>query len=327
MGTFQSQLSEAVRLKKGRAFEEAWQIFASLAETHPASAYFWSNYAHLALMMNRISDARQFAEHALSLDPHAHFTRTLYADILLRQEDFQSALEIVRELMSRKPELIVLRKLVKAAEKQKKLPELESDFREWLARYPDNEELQTIAAEYFHKIGDTGAAIRLYEKLVAAGKASDFAYERLIALKTRGKSPAEKIRELETILKLPTHQKNVHLLGLLAQEYKKAEMWDKAEEIYRRLLQLAPNNLFHKKQMGFLYAKKGEPEQAIAILQDCLLKDPDDAYVRSALFSAMQKVGAKEQALELIDKILLRYPEKKSYFGIRKKVRKWGSET
>lgn len=325
MPTFRTQLDEAIRLKKAKEFEAAWQLFSRLAEQHPSNAYFWSNFAHLAMVMNRISEAREFIERALSLDPHTRFSRSLYADILLRQQDFHSALDIVRELMEKKPELILLRKLVKTAEKQKHLPELENLFREWLVRYPDNGELQSLAAEYFYKIGQTETAIQLYEKVVQHNKTDDFAYERLIALKTQGKSAEEKIRELETIVKLPTHRKNIYLLGLLAQEYKKAKMWDKAEETYRRLMQLTPGNLFYKKQMGFLYAKKGNPERAIVLLEDCLLEDPDDTYVRSALFTAYQKLNAKERALETIDKILLRYPEKKSYFGIRKKVRKWGN--
>ncbi len=326
MNIFQTRLNEAIRLKKAKEFEAAWQLFSELAEEHPANAYFWSNFAHLAMVMNRFSQAREFIERALSLDPHAQFSRSLYADILLRQQDFHSALDIVRELMEKKPELILLRKLVKTAEKLKCLPELENLFREWLVRYPDNGELQSLAAEYFHKIGQTDTAIQLYGKIVQSNKADDFAYERLIALKTQGKSAEEKIRELEMIVKLPTHQKNIYLLGLLAQEYKKAKMWEKAEETYRRLMQLAPGNLFYKKQMGFLFAKKGNPEQAIVLLEDCLLQDPDDTYVRSALFAAYEKLNAKEQALATIDKILLRYPEKKSYFGIRKKIRKWGDK-
>ncbi|MBW1777741.1 MAG: tetratricopeptide repeat protein [Deltaproteobacteria bacterium] len=323
MNTFQTRFNEAIRLKKAKEFEAAWQRFSELAERHPSNAYFWSNFAHLALVMNRLSAAREFIERALSLDPHVHFSRSLYADILLRQQDFHSALEIIRELMEIHPEMILVRKLVKTAERMKCLPELENLFREWLVQYPDNGELQSLAAEYFHKIGQTDTAIQLYEKIVQGNKADDFAYERFIALKTQGKSIEDKIRELETIVKLPTHQKNIYLLGLLAQEYKKAQMWEKAEETYRRLMQFTPGNLFYKKQMGFLYAKRGNPEHAIVLLEDCLLQDPDDTYVRSALFSAYQKLNAKEQALATIDKILLRYPDKKSYFGMRKKVQKW----
>ncbi len=75
--------------------------------------------------------------------------------------------------------------------------------------------------------------------------------------------------------------------------------------------------------MGFLYAKKGDLSRAIEILSDCLLRNPDDTFVHSALFSAYRKAGQKGAALQLIEQILHRYPEKKNYFGLRKKVEKW----
>jgi predicted Zn-dependent protease len=320
---FNTQLNEAIRLKRGKKYISSWEIFSSLSRCNPQSAFFWSNFAHLAFVMNRFQEARQFAEHALSIDSKSRFSRSLYAEILLKQKEINSSLEILRELVEEKMEVPLLKKLIKASEQNDKLVELENYFDEWIQKYMDNVEFATLAAEFYHKIGKTDRSIEIYQQIVSDGKATDFAYERLIALKTKGKSSPEKIYQLETILKLHSQEKNIHLLGLLAQEYKNNREWDKAEQVYRKIMSLAPDNLFQKKQMGFLYAKKRDWERTIETLTDCLLNDPDDHFVRNSLLSACKKTGKKQEALQLIDKILNRYPEMRNYFGIRKKVEKW----
>lgn len=320
---FKARLDEAVKLKQAKQLNPAWEVFRELARENPASAYFWSNYAHLALLLNRLPEARQFAEQALSLDPRSRFSRLFYAEILIRQNEAALALEIVRELMDEKPEIPLLKKLLKALKSEEAVAALASYLQDWLRRYPGHPELLSTAAEFYHKSGETDRAIELYQEMVQKGDASEFAYERLIALKTLGLSSEEKITQLEAILKLSSRKTNVHLSGLLAQEYKKAGAWEKAEQTYREILKLAPNDLFQKKQLGFLYARKGDWERAIEILSDCLLNDPDDTYVRTSLFSAFQKAGAKTAALQLIEQVLARYPDRKSYFGLAKKVRQW----
>ncbi len=218
---FHSRWDEAVKLKQAKKLDLAWEAFTALAEENPHSAFFWSNYAHLALMKNRIQQARQFAEHALSIDSHNRFCRSLYADILLQSGDSDYALALIRKLMEEKLDVILIKKLVKECEHQKRLKEVETDFQECLHRYSDDDELLAVAVEYYHKIGKTNEAIEYYQKIINQGKATDFIYERLIALKTHGKSSAEKIKQLEVLLKMPSQKKNIHLLGLLAQEYKK----------------------------------------------------------------------------------------------------------
>ncbi|MCH8010887.1 MAG: tetratricopeptide repeat protein [Candidatus Marinimicrobia bacterium] len=326
---FQSQLDEAVLLKKEKNYNDSWELFSELAKSNPHSAYFWSNFAHLAFLMNRHQKAKKFSETALSISPRSRFIRSLYSSILLRTNNTAASLEIIQELIEEKMEIPLLMKLVKVGESLGILTDLEPYFNEWIQRFHNDGEFVSTAAEYYHKIGNTEKAIELYQRVVSEGKSSDFAYERLIALKTEGKSGPEKIRQLEMILKLPSQEKNVHLLGLLAREYKKSKEWENAEQTYRKILAISPDDLFQKKQMGFLYAKRGSLAEAAEILKDCLLKDPDDHFVRSSLFAAFRKMFAeslgdgKEQALQFIDQLLLRYPEKRNYLGIRRKVEKW----
>lgn len=321
--SFNTRLSQAVQLKKSKKYQPAWELFQVLADDNPRSAYFWSNFAHLALLMNRWRQAKEFVETALSLEPNHRFSRSLHARVLLHFQELTDALDTVRQLDEAKPNLFLLRSLVKAFERADRLPELADLFNDWLQRHGDDADFVSIAAEYFHKIGNNEKAIELYQNLMKRGKANDYAYQRLIALKTVGKSHEEKVRQLEMIVKMPEQGKNVHLLGLLAQEYKKLGEFDKAEQIYRTIAKLAPQDLFQRKQTGFLYAKKGDHAQAIEILSRCLLDDPDDVYVRSALFAAYHKQGDKEGAKNLIRQILARYPEKKIYYGQLKKVEKW----
>ncbi len=321
--SFRKRLDQAVQLKKSKNYQPAWELFQILAGDNPRSAYFWSNFAHLALLMNRWRQAGEFVETALSIEPNHRFSRSLYADVLLHFQELPAALEAIQEISAEKPNLFLLRKLVKAYEKAGQLSQLSDLFDDWLQRYGEDSDFVSLAAEFFHKMGDNEKAIGLYQNLMKHGKANDYAYQRLIALKTEGKSLEEKIRQLEIILKMPSQGKNVHLFGLLAQEYKKLHEFDKAEQIYRKISQLAPQDLFQKKQTGFFYAKKGDLVPAIELLSQCLLADPDDVYVRSALFAAYRKQGDKEGAKNLIRQILARYPEKKIYYGRLKKVEKW----
>ncbi len=320
---FEAELNEAIRLKQKKEYHRAWELFDEISKSNPRSAYFWSNYAHLAFLMNRYQKAKEFSETALSIDPLSRFVRSLYSSILLHTNDTASSLELIQELIEEKMEVPLLKKLVKAGESLGILNDLEPYFNDWILRFHSDREFVSTAAEYYHKIGKTEKTIELYQRLVSEEKSNDFIYERLIALKTLGKSSQEKIRELEIILKLPSQERNIHLLGLLAREYKKSKEWGKAEQTYRKILSINPDDLFQKKQMGFLYARSGNLEQAVEILKDCLFKDPDDHFVRSSLLSAFKKMNSKEKALQFIDQLLLHYPEKKSYLGIRKRVEKW----
>lgn len=323
---FEAQLNEAIRLKQSKDFHQAWELFKQLSKENPRSAYFWSNYAHLAFLMNRSKDARRFAESALSLDPGSRFSRSLYASILLRSKEVVQALDLIKELIEEKLEIPLLRKLVKVSESLNLLSELDPYFNDWMIHYSEDSGFVGVAAEYYQKAGKTERAIELYEQIVNQDKTNKFAYERMIDLKTRGKSGPEKIHQLEMILKLPSQGKNVHLLGLLAREYKKVEDWGKAEQVYRKILALEPGNLFEKKQMGFLYSRQKNWAGTVELLTECLMKDPDDHFVRSSLFSAFKNSGGKSEALKFIDQLLLQYPEKRNYLGIRKQVEKWQQE-
>lgn len=323
---FSEKLKEAVRLKQGKDYQTAWHIFSNLAgETNPDSAYFWFNYAHLAFLMKRYDQAKSLVETALSIDPRDRFSRSLYAGLLLRSGDGESALTIVDELMEKQPEIPLLRKVVAESERRNILRELQPFMEKWLVRYEQDPELLSIAAEFFHKIGQDEKAIQYYQQVVDREPENQFAYERLLALKTAGKGIEERIKQLTLILKMPSREKNVHLLGLLAREYKKAGDWDRAERTYRKILSVDPNNLFERKQLGFLYAKKGDHHAAADILQDCLTADPDDHFVRSSLISCWKKMKAKNEALAFIDQLLNRYPEKRNYYGIRNKIKNWPS--
>jgi len=318
-----AELDEAIRLKKQKDFHRAWELFEKLAKSNPHSAYFWSNFAHLAFLMNRYQEAKEFLEAALSINPRSRFSRSLYSSILLRTKNTVASLELIQELVEEKMEIPLLKELVKVSDSLGILVDLEPYFGDWIHQFHENEEFVSISAEYYHKIGKTEKAINLYQQLISEGKSNDFIYERLIAMKTEGKSGEEKIRQLKMILKMPSQERNIHLLGLLAREYKKNKAWEKSEQTYRKILTIDPDNLCQKKQMGFLYAKRGSAIEAIEILKDCLLKDPDDHYVRSSLLSVFKKSKGKEEALQFIDQLLLRYPEKRNYLGIRKKVEKW----
>lgn len=219
---FPEKLKEAVRLKQGKDYQTAWQIFSNLAgETNPDSAYFWFNYAHLAFLMKRYDQAKSLVETALSIDPRDRFSRSLYAGLLLRSGDGESALTIVDELMEKQPEIPLLRKVVAESERRNILRELQPFMEKWLVRYEQDPELLGIAAEFFHKIGQDEKAIQYYQQVVDREPENQFAYERLLALKTAGKGIEERIKQLTLILKMPSREKNVHLLGLLAREYKK----------------------------------------------------------------------------------------------------------
>ncbi len=320
---FNEKLNQAVRFKKEKDFQSALPIFEELAESNPGTAYFWFNYAHFVSLINRHKDARTFVENALSIDPSHRYSRSLYAGILLRNGEIEPALEIVDELMEKQSEIPLIRKLVKESEKLRLLPKLQSYFEKWLIRFGNDTGFLSIAAEYYHKIGNNIQAIHYYEKVVEQDKQNQFAYERLVDLKTTGKTGDERIKQLNMILKLSDQANNVHLLGLLAREYKKVKDWDNAEQTYRKILALEPNNLFERKQLGFLYSKKGDSVLAADILKECLMADPEDHFVRSSLISCWKKMDAKDDALAFLDQMLNRYPEKKNYFGIRNRVSKW----
>jgi predicted Zn-dependent protease len=179
----------------------------------------------------------------------------------------------------------------------------ENVLRQAAARYPESELLQKAAsAEEINREGAGG--VNKYRER--------FAHH----------APQEAAAEIEAVLVMPVYANDSELLLYLAELYKKLEKYDKAADIYSRLLALK-NSEYIRKMLGYALYRSGDRQQAASYLKSVLMEKPDDPFLSSTLFKIYKEKADIEGLEKLVSEVLAVKPEAKHLYGLLRKAQKW----
>lgn len=316
-------LQEALRLKREKRHEEAWQLFQVLAEDFEDSSFFHANRAHLALLVGRPEEGADFAGEALRLRPDNTFARSIFARLLSELGRDEDALEQLRLRLEQEFDRFDFKRLVQFCANAGELETAERVFVQWQPLRKDDPDFFLAMAEGYRKLGRKQKAAELYARVLELEPDHAFAQQQALAVKLEETDSAAGVRELELMLRLPENQNSVHLLNLLARALKKEGRYEEAAEAFRKLLALEPDNRYYQKQLGFVCSKWGNYRAVVQLLTPCFEEDPDDVYVSRTLLAAMRRTGQKTEALRLMDRMIARHPKPGRFYGLKKQISRW----
>lgn len=134
-----------------------------------------------------------------------------------------------------------------------------------------------------------------------------------------GRSVAEAIAEIETILVLPEYERDGDLRLCLAELHKKAGRFDRAAAVYEKLLQQRENG-FVRKLLGFALKRAGDLGAAQGQLRLAFLEDPTDHFITAALGKLYREQDDAEGWKNLLNEALARHPEAVRLHGLIKRA-------
>ncbi|MEK7812966.1 MAG: tetratricopeptide repeat protein [Candidatus Desantisbacteria bacterium] len=315
-----SPLEKAIELKRNRRFKEALTIFNELIANGAKDAFLFSNLAHLYFLLKDYKQSLSMIEHSIAIKEPNAFVANLKAEILIQLNRDTEAEAWLHQSIQASMDKEAIKKLARLYLKNKRFEEALVYINRALDNCGYDRDIMLLKGEVLTKMGHKQEAEEVIKIIVAKDPKDEFAYQRLIMLKLEDKPSDEIIRELETIISVPSRAASARLRYLLANAYKEMKRYQDAICEYHEVLKLKPDYVFARKQLGFCLSKIKDYAGAIQVLSEVFAQEPEDTYVRSALISAYEKTGRQDEAKELLSNILSLRPDQKQLIGIMKKM-------
>ncbi|MFH1727836.1 MAG: tetratricopeptide repeat protein [Pseudomonadota bacterium] len=137
-----------------------------------------------------------------------------------------------------------------------------------------------------------------------------------------GKEIDKVLEEIESLRLIPKYREDADLLQYLAGLYKKQEDFEKAIEIYEKLL-LLRDDLFTRKMLGFTYYKMGDYKSSFKYLKNVFFEAPFDNYLVQTIFNIFHKTFGYAEYVEYINEVIAKNPQAKYLYGYIKRAKKW----
>ncbi|HHG75474.1 MAG TPA: tetratricopeptide repeat protein, partial [Persephonella sp.] len=162
-------------------------------------------------------------------------------------------------------------------------------------------------ADSYYNLGEVEKARQIYRKFIQkysnTPEAIDAAYQ-LTVLEMKG-STGNIAQQIESFIKKYPNYPFVNLLRIqLADHYLENKDFEKAEQIYRQVIQQdvkESDYAFYK--LGYLYYQKGDKYKAVKILEDYLNKFPNGEFLinaKSLLVKIYQEQGDLDKAIAVL---------------------------
>lgn len=270
----QGCLNLSYALNELHRFDEAEAFARRAAEAMPDSADAHANLARTLIGTRRVEEARTACETALRLNPGSLAARTVLGSIQLESGELSGAIESFEAALGQnRGNPALLANLGKAYEKQQRFEEAEAHFRMAVELAPET-------ARYYLDLGTVLAARRRFaeaEKVFRLGleKApGHLELSRNLVLSLRDQAKFEEAEGLfrELVGRCP---KSAALHAQFGLTLLCAERGDDAEAQFRKALELDPEEpdaLFGK---ASILNGKREEREALSILQQILIREPD----------------------------------------------------
>lgn len=294
-----------IELEKNKNFHEAYELITAALDEYPLNPFFLKGEIYILYRLGRLKEARQKAEIRLDQFKEDAFFLITYLNILASLKNTKKDIEdLIDKILSwgiRDENLLVFitRLSAKMLGSSKGLDVLKHA----VSIMPDSKILK--------KMLDDDQKDTSFESKFARYK-KEFS----------GKSINDAIDEIETILGIPDYANDYELNLYLAGLYKEAEMFEKAIDLYKKLLLLKDND-FARKMLGYVYYKKGDMLNALVHLKDVFLKNPFDHYLYTTIFKICEGLNDYQELEGIFKKALLLSPNAKHLYGLIKKAEKW----
>ncbi|PIS25985.1 MAG: hypothetical protein COT45_01400 [bacterium (Candidatus Stahlbacteria) CG08_land_8_20_14_0_20_40_26] len=313
MDTYREKLKLAGRLRKEKRYREALALYKEIEGE--GDSFYLSQVGYLYYLMGDFSTCLLYIERAIRLGNRSPFTKKIKLLALAKLSAWDE-IETCDAEKNDVRELVWIIKDKGNIELAKRLIKRRLSF---VTSTREKAELLSLLALMTE---DPSESVRLYKEAQTLMPESKFLTERLLLSKIKNIPREDAIRELELLLLVPTHRENPHIHSLLGRLYSKKGDETKAVECFKKAYELS-KTAFNRNMLGFSYKRLEMYEEAKELLSVSFLDQPDNYYVRTALFNILKALDEKEVVLSLISRALSAHPEAKTLYGLKKKAEKW----
>ena len=266
-----------------RDFKSAGEVFGKLNKEYPKDRRGLVGVTETMVAEGRINDAIKEMNTAIQAEPERRDLKLFVADLDVRAEQYDTAIQIFQGLLDKDPR---------------------------------NADLLWRIAEVYRRKGDLNTAI---DKFRASSQAAPNDPKPLLqlALLMDGTGRADQGQPIyEQILKIQPD--NAVALNNLA--YLKAEKGidlDSAQTMAQRALQKEPNSPEISDTLGWIYIKRNLSEEAVRVFQDLVVKEPKNAKFHYHYGLALYQKGDKSSTKRELETALQDRPSKDDEAKIR----------
>jgi tetratricopeptide (TPR) repeat protein len=251
-----------IMLRQQEKSEEAHQAFAKAAELAPDNPASLNQLVEMDIDEKRYDTAMERVRQQLQKQPGMALAHFLEAKVYAAQEDWLHTEAALRKAIERDPNFApAYNLLISVYLEENKLSEAISLLEAGLAKDPRNEEALTILAGVYDQTKDHAKARDTYEKLLAINPKSTTALNNLADIYS------ERFNRL-----------------------------DRAYELAQQAHSLEPADGSIADTLGWILYKRGDYQQALALLRESAAKMPDDPEIQFHLGMTNYMMGQQDAA-------------------------------
>ncbi len=313
--------------KNNGSMDKAVECMEKARDLAPKEASYWDDVGYFNIQMGMVEKGAECEKRALQLDPRMAVAHVNLAWMHSLSQTWDASIREMEQAVSMEPENadyqarlgaaygdkiglwttngVLWRLPVQVRTKEGELQWLdksEEALKKSLALNPTNSAIHYSLAVVYEKKNMPDKALVELETAVA-GDPENILCRRILGEAYRGAGRfADAIREHERVLIVSTNR-SVDM-AVLADDYfaqgdanhTNAEPWNKAAELYQKLISLDSNNVFALNSLGWLYLQQGDSTGSIAVLSRAVELDPKMADAHGNLANAYLASGHTDKA-------------------------------
>ncbi len=188
--------------------------------------------------------------------------------------------------------------LIDTYREQKQWPDATRTAQEAVKKLPNDKSLKLVLAQQLADDGKADEAIQLAKAQLKGGNDDRETYVALSQVYTRlkrWKDAEEALAQAEKLAHRPEEQEYVKFV--LGSIYERQKKYDQAEQTFRQVLQIDPNNTMTLNYLGYMLADRNTHlEEALNLIKRAVELDPQNGAYLDSLGWAYFRLGNYDQA-------------------------------
>lgn len=314
-------VEEALKRKRKGDYARAIALFEEAIETQGETPFLLSHLGHCFFLAGDLVQARHLLEESIRRDPRNSFAMSFLARVAEKEGNAKEQIELLSEAVSISGDdvharVALLWALVKAGKAKKAVAHAE-----WLVgKASENQAALKAAAVAFRRAGQNDDANGALKKMLALDPNEGFALKELLDLS--GDRDAEKLSEIERLLKLPANRMNRELMCMRVKLLEGAGDIARAVDAAKEAAESFPDDRRVKMALALIFARAGRPRDSLPLLSDLIRADPGDFYLHNSFAGAAEKGRFLEDAYAFYTELIRESPLDKKLFGWRRRIQR-----
>ena len=283
--THEQVLQQGVDAHKEGKLQEAERLYRIILRSHSSHPYANYNLGVIAISCNKADSALPLFKTALEANPQIEQFWISYIDALIKEKQFESALEVIKK---GKKQGISKDKLNFLKAQLVPMPHTRNAIHE----APSQEKLRTLLECY--QSGRFGDAEELALSITENYSKHEFGWKILGALYDQSGRKQEALDANQTLVKISPQDPEAH--NNLGNTLKGLGRLEEAKASYTQAIVLSPNFALAHSNLGNALLEMGSLECSEASHRRAIALNPDSASAYSNFGATLRKCGKLEEA-------------------------------